>query len=68
MLEHGGNVDVALSYAQLARSGNPDSVSFADTLAWAYYQKGTYGLAIDLLEDAVKRVPRNPTYHSTFPF
>ena len=63
MLEHGGNVDVALSYAQRARQGMPDSTSSADTLAWAYYKKGSYGLAIDLLEEAVKKAPQNATYH-----
>ena len=63
LLEHGGNPDVALSYAQVARRGMPDSTNSADTLAWAYYQKGAYGLAIDLLEEAVEKAPQNPTYH-----
>jgi cellulose synthase operon protein C len=35
-----GNVDVALAMAQTARRGMPDSSSVADTLGWAYYQKG----------------------------
>jgi Tfp pilus assembly protein PilF len=39
-----------------------DSPNSADTLAWAYYQKGSYRLAIDLLEEAVKKAPDNPTY------
>ena len=63
MLEHGGNTDVALSLAQVARRGMPDVPNAADTLAWAYYQKGAYKLAIDLLEDALKKAPQNPTYH-----
>ena len=63
LLEHNGNPDVALSYAQVARRGMPDTPNSADTLAWAYYQKGAYELAIDLLEEAVKKVPQNPTYH-----
>jgi len=62
MLEHGGNVDSALSLAQVARRGMPDSESSADTLAWAYYQKGTYRLAIDLLEEAVKKSPNDLTF------
>jgi len=62
LLEHGGNNDVALSYAQVARRGMPDSPYTADTLAWAYYQKGSYRLAIDLLEEAIKTQPNNPTY------
>lgn len=63
MLEHGGNVDAALSYAQVARRGLPDLPNTADTLAWAYYHKGAYASAIDLLQEAVKKSPQNATYH-----
>jgi tetratricopeptide (TPR) repeat protein len=65
MLMNGGNVDVALSLAQTARRGMPNSPTSADTLAWAYYSKGTYGFARDLLEEAIKADPNNPVtqYH-----
>ncbi|MGH9617286.1 MAG: tetratricopeptide repeat protein, partial [Acidobacteriaceae bacterium] len=65
MLQNGENVDVALSLAQTARQGLPNSPSSADTLAWAYYYKGTYEFARDLLEDALKTDPNNATmqYH-----
>ncbi len=65
MLQNGENVDVALTWAQTARQGMPDSPNSADTLAWAYYYKGTYGFARDLLEDAVKKDPNSATlqYH-----
>jgi tetratricopeptide (TPR) repeat protein len=65
MVESGGNVDVALTMAQTARRGLPDSPSTADTLAWVYYYKGTYASARDLLEDAVKTDPNNASiqYH-----
>lgn len=63
MLEKGENIDVAISLAQLAHGRMPDSPSAADTLAWAYCKKGANSLAIDLLEDAVKKFPNNPTYH-----
>ncbi|MHB1795450.1 MAG: tetratricopeptide repeat protein [Acidobacteriaceae bacterium] len=65
MLQNGENVDVALTLAQTARRGMPDSPDSADTLAWAYYYKGTYGFARDLLEDAVKTDPNSATmqYH-----
>lgn len=62
LLEHEGNQDVALSLAQTARRGLPDVPNTADTLAWAYYYKGAYGSAIDLLREAVKSAPNNPTY------
>ena len=43
----------------------PNSPATADTLAWAYYYKGTYSFARDLLEDAVKTSPNNAAmqYH-----
>ena len=43
----------------------PNSPVSADTLAWAYYYKGTYGFARDLLEDAIKTDPNDATmqYH-----
>jgi tetratricopeptide (TPR) repeat protein len=65
MLEDGQNVDVALTLAQTARQGMPDSPTTADTLAWAYYHKGAYAFARDLLEGAVKSQPGNATlqYH-----
>ena len=52
-----------LSLAQIARQGMPDSPNSADTLAWAYYHKGVYQLATDLLEQALKTQPNNATYH-----
>ncbi|MGA2888179.1 MAG: tetratricopeptide repeat protein [Terracidiphilus sp.] len=65
MLQNGGNMDVALTLAQTARRGMPNSANSADTLAWAYYHKGTYGFARDLLEDAIKNDPSSPVrqYH-----
>jgi tetratricopeptide (TPR) repeat protein len=63
MLEHGENSDVALTLAQTARQKLPDNPSVADTLAWAYYKKGTYHLAIDLLEEAIKKAPDNASLH-----
>jgi len=65
MLQEGGNIDVALTLAQTARQAMPNSPSTADTLAWAYYYKGTYAFARDLLEEAVKTEPNDPAmqYH-----
>lgn len=65
MLQNGENVDVALTLAQTARQAMPNSTTTADTLAWAYYYKGTYGFARDLLEDAIKINPNSAAmqYH-----
>jgi Tfp pilus assembly protein PilF len=39
-----------------------DSANSADTLAWAYYHTGAYSVAAPLLEEAIKKMPTNPTY------
>jgi len=54
MLQQGGNVDVALAMAQTARRGMPDLASAADTLGWAYYQKGIYQSAIPQFQEALR--------------
>src|ERR1039458_1201543 len=68
MLQSGGNLDVALSLAQTARRGMPQSPGVADTLGWIYYQKGAYRLAVDSLREALKlgqesNSADNPTFH-----
>ena len=62
LLEHGGNVTVALTLAETARRGFPNIPNSADTLGWAYYQNSAYSLAAPLLEEAVKGAPSNATY------
>ncbi len=64
----GGNLDVALSLAQTARRGLPDSPNVADTLGWVLYQKGAYKSAIDSLHEALdlaqkNKFPDSPTVH-----
>jgi tetratricopeptide (TPR) repeat protein len=63
LLEHGGDLNYALSLAQVARRGMPDSPNTADTLAWTYYKLGLYDSAIGLLREAIKETPQSPTYH-----
>lgn len=63
LLQQGGNVDVALAMAQTARRAMPDSPSAADTLGWAYYQKGAYATSVDLFKEALKKKPNDPTFH-----
>lgn len=41
LLDHAGDVNQALSLAQTARRGMPDSPNSTDTLAWAYVQEGS---------------------------
>lgn len=68
ILQQGGNVDVALAMAQTARRARPDWPNAADTLGWAYYQKGVYPSAIDLFREALRLSeksagPDDPTFH-----
>jgi tetratricopeptide (TPR) repeat protein len=68
MLQNGGNIDVAMSLAQTARRGLPDSPGAADTLGWVYYHQGVYGSAISMLQEALKlqskqHAPDNPNIH-----
>jgi tetratricopeptide (TPR) repeat protein len=63
MLEHGGDLSVAVTLAQTARKGMPDSPNSADTLGWAYYKQGIYQSAIGLFQEAIKSDAQNPTYH-----
>jgi len=58
--ERGGNLDVALSHAQTAREAKPDDPHIADTLGWIYYKKHAYLLAVNLLKEAVEKLPNNP--------
>ncbi len=63
LLEHGGDINDALSLAQIAHDGMPQSPNAADTLAWAYYKMGSYNSALPLLQEAVKKAPQNATYY-----
>jgi Flp pilus assembly protein TadD len=63
--ENNQDLDRALSLAQQARSERPEDPNTADTLAWVYFHKGMYSSARDLLENAEKVAPNNPSmeYH-----
>jgi tetratricopeptide (TPR) repeat protein len=68
LLQTGGDIDTALSLAQAARRGAPESPNAADTLGWVYYQKGEYKSAIDLFQEAMQlnrkmKRPDDPTFH-----
>jgi len=68
LLETGGNADLALQMAQTARRGLPTSSNVADTLGWAFYQKGVYQSAIEMFQEAIKLAAKNkeadsPLYH-----
>jgi tetratricopeptide (TPR) repeat protein len=62
-LEHGGDVNTAVSLAQIAKQKLPDSPITADALGWAYFKLGSLGSAVAQLKESSEKVPGNPIYH-----
>ncbi len=62
-LEHGGDVNLALSLAQQAKQKLPDSPIVSDTIGWAYYKLRFPEAAVTQLSESVRRAPANPIYH-----
>lgn len=68
LLETNSNPDLALQLAQTARRSLPELANVADTLGWAFYQKGIYGSAISMFQEAIQlaqkhKEPDSATYH-----
>jgi tetratricopeptide (TPR) repeat protein len=68
LLQTGGNPDLALHLAQTARRGLPQNPGAADTLGWAFYQKGVYRSAIEMFQEAIRLAakdnkPESADYH-----
>jgi tetratricopeptide (TPR) repeat protein len=61
-LDHGGNVNVALSLAQQAKQKMPDSAAVTDTLGWAFYKAGSPQPAVAQLTESAKKAANNPLY------
>jgi len=50
-------LDDAIKYAERARALVPESAAVADTIGWAFYQKGIYQTSVKYLESANTREP-----------
>lgn len=61
-LEHGGDVNMALSLAQLVKQKLPDSPISADVLGWSYYKLGSFDSAIEQLTESTRMAPNNALY------
>jgi len=61
-IEHGGDINAAVSLAQTAKQKMPDSPITADALGWAYYKLGSASPAVTQLKEAVGKAPGNPVY------
>lgn len=60
--ESGGNLDMALQLAQIAKSQLPDQPEVNDTLGWIYHKKGLSSLAVTPLLQSVEKDPKNAVY------
>ncbi len=60
LAERGGNIDEALTFAQIAKEQLPNSSAVMDTLGYIYYLKGSYLNAIAEFQDSLARDPANP--------
>lgn len=58
----GGNLDVALQLAQVAKGEAPFEPVVNDTLGWVYYRKGLASIAVPLLEISVEKDPKSASY------
>ncbi len=65
LCDHGGNLDEALKFAQIAREAAPEDPTVADTLGWIYFRKGLLDTAGPLIEEASKKLGTNAVvrYH-----
>jgi tetratricopeptide (TPR) repeat protein len=60
--DHGGDINVALSLAQVAKQSMPGFPGTADVLGWADYKLGASEAAIAQLKESVDKEPNNPIY------
>ncbi len=60
--ESGTDLDLALTYAQRAKQVFPNDPNVADTLGWIYIKKNLSNSAIQIYQELLTRVPKNPTY------
>jgi Tfp pilus assembly protein PilF len=61
-LEHGGDVNVALSLAQMAKQRQSAAPYTSDALGWAYYKLGALDSALAELKDCVQKMPSNAVF------
>ena len=62
LVESGGNLDVALNYAQTAMKTLPNDPDISDTLGVVYWKKGLASLAVSAFERSTKAQPKNPAF------
>jgi len=58
----GGDLDMALTYAQRAKQVLPQMNEVSDTLGWIYLKKNMSDNALEIFQDLVTKAPGNPTF------
>lgn len=58
--EEPAQIERAFVLASKARALDPESPMIADTLGWVLYQRQDYTGALELIEEAAKKLPDNP--------
>lgn len=61
LLDRNLKLDEAQRLIEKASALRPQDGAITDSLAWAYFRRGNYQRAIELLERAVRSVPAEPT-------
>jgi len=62
LVEHGGNIDVALNLAQQAKEALGDDLQVTNTIGWIYYQKGVYQTAWTYLKESAQKDQKNAIF------
>lgn len=60
--ETGGDLDLALRYAETAKRKEPRNAQIDDTLGWIYVKKNLNDNALVIFRNLVKQEPGNPTF------
>lgn len=63
LAETGGNLDVALTYAQRAKQKSPQLLEISDTLGWIYLKKNLSDNAVEIFQTLVSKSPDNSSFH-----
>src|SRR5208337_4896186 len=57
--EKGENLDEAIKLIKRALQAKPDNGYILDSLAWAYYQKGMMSESLEVMQQAIAKVPED---------
>lgn len=61
--EKGVKLDEAVTLLKKAVELDPQNGAYLDSLGWAYFKQGQYGRAEEYLQQAVLRMPQDPSLH-----